>query len=161
MPVVDNDPARKFEVRSWKLGWNCSIAPIPILQYSFMHQVWNLHNWGGLDNLAPRCSGSALFYINSWAIVWPSDHPKVDVRRWLRRQIMLADKYQYITIHNNTHSSIQIQAIRTRTYLVHFSGFSFISSMNTCKIHPNTYTIHINDTHPTNPESEWGQRLLV
>ena len=33
---------------------------------------------GICDKLDEPGSGSACFYINTWAMVWPSDHPKVE-----------------------------------------------------------------------------------
>jgi hypothetical protein len=34
---------------------------------------------GICDKLNEPGSGSECFYINTWGMVWPSDHPKIDV----------------------------------------------------------------------------------
>ena len=46
----------------------------PIL-HSMQGRVNMCYPWGAYDNVVKAGTGSALFYINSWGWVFPSDHP--------------------------------------------------------------------------------------
>ena len=43
---------------------------------SMRHRQRELFKYGRCDEIRQPGSGSALYYINAWAMCWPSDHPK-------------------------------------------------------------------------------------
>ena len=51
------------------------LVPVGTIPYSMWDRKAACYEHGTCDRNGELGSGSLLFYINSWAMIWPTDHP--------------------------------------------------------------------------------------
>ena len=115
-----------------------------------MHGVMPASYPGGVcDTVDQPGTGSALFYINSWAMVFPSDHP-ADWEPNLEHEAAAKTDcgalkakrgkawYQYV---HKQYQQLQYRPIRAEYMQIH--NIRVNTYQNTCKYVPNTYQYHL------------------